>query len=67
MRNPVFCICETKCADQLSGNCKADLISLHAMKIVQSTNFLNPKFQASSHRMWLYSPVCAGPVQKPQR
>ena len=22
--------------------------------------FQNPKFQASNHRLWLYSPVCVG-------
>ena len=33
--------------------------------IVQSLFFLNPKFQASSSLLWLYSPVCVGPVQKP--
>ena len=27
--------------------------------------FLNPKFQASSHLLWLYSPVCVGPGRKP--
>ena len=31
------------------------------------TNFLNPKFQASSHLMLLYSPVCIGPGRKPRR
>ena len=25
---------------------------------------LNPKFQPSSHLLWLYSPVCVGPGQK---
>ena len=29
--------------------------------------FLNPKFQASSHLLWLHSPVCVGPGQKPRR
>ena len=26
----------------------------------------NPKFQASSHLLWQYSPVCVGPGQKPE-
>ena len=26
--------------------------------------FLNPTFQASSHILWLYSPVCIGPGRK---
>ena len=29
--------------------------------------FLNPKFQASSHLLWLYSQVCVGPGWKPRR
>ena len=35
--------------------------------IVQSLYFLNKKFQASSHLLWLHSPVCVRPGQKPQR
>ena len=37
-----------------------------ATQIVQSLYFLNPKFQASSHLLWLHSLVCVGPGQKPQ-
>ena len=33
----------------------------------QSLYFLNPKFQASSHLLWPYSPVCGRTGQKPQR
>ena len=42
----------------------AKLISafVFATRIVQSLFFLNPKFQASSHLLWLYSPVCAEPL-----
>ena len=41
----------------------AKLIStfVFATQIVQSLYFLNPKFQASSYLMWLYSLVCVGP------
>ena len=35
--------------------------------IVQSLFFLNPKFQASSHLLWQYRPVCVGPGRKPRR
>ena len=35
--------------------------------IVQSLFYLNPKFQASSHLLWLYSLVCDGPGRKPRR
>ena len=37
-----------------------------ATEIVQSLFFLNPKFQGSSHLLWLYSPVCVRPGQKPR-
>ena len=36
-------------------------------KIVQSFYFLNPKFQASSHLLLLYSLVCIGPGRKHRR
>ena len=36
-----------------------------ATYIVQSFFFLNPKFQASSHLLWLHSLVCFGPGRKP--
>ena len=47
----------------------AKLISafVFATRIVQSLCFLNPKFQASSHLLWLYSLVCVGQGRKPQR
>ena len=35
--------------------------------IVQPLYYLNRKYQASSHLMWLYSPVCVGPGRKPRR
>ena len=35
-----------------------------ATYIVDSLCFLNPKFQASSHPLWLYSQVCVGLGQK---
>ena len=48
MRKLAFCICENKDADQLRSNCAADQRLVFATWIVQSLNFLNPKFQASS-------------------
>ena len=47
----------------------AKLISaiVFAIRIVQSLYFLNSKFQASSHIVWLYSPVYVGPGWKPRR
>ena len=53
MRKPAFCICENKDADQLRGNREADQRLVFATRIVQSLYYLNPKFQASSHLLWL--------------
>ena len=65
IRKPAFCICENKDADQLRGK----LISafVFVTRILQSLYFLNPKFQAYSHLLWLYSPVCVGPGRKSRR
>ena len=45
---------------QISFTVTVKLISafVFTTRIVQSLYFLNPKFQASSHLLWLYSPVC---------
>ena len=52
---------------QISFAVTAKLISafVFATGKVQSLFFLNPKFQASSHLLCLYSPVCVRPVRKP--
>ena len=42
-------------------------VSSFSTQIVQSFFFINPKLQASRHILQLYSPVCVGPGQKPQR
>ena len=34
--------------------------------IVQSLQFLNPKFQACGHLLWFYNPVCVQPGRKPR-
>ena len=60
MRKPAFCICKNKDADQIGA-------FVFATRIVQSLYFLNPKFQGSSHLLWLYSLVCVGPGLKPRR
>ena len=66
VRNPAFCICRITGADQLCSNCTADQ-RLCFCYMVQSLYFLNPKFQASSDLLWLYSPVCVRPGRKPRR
>ena len=67
MRKPALYISENKDADQLRGNREADQRLFFTTRIVQSLYFLNPKCQASSHLLCLYSPVCVGPGRKPLR
>ena len=62
MRKPDFCICENKEADQ-----KLVRAFVFGIRVVQSLYNLNPKFQTSSHLLWLHSPVCVGPGRKPRR
>ena len=65
MRKPAFRICENKVADQLRSIREAD--QRLCFRYSDSTIFfLNPKFQASSHLLWLYSLVCVGPGLKPE-
>ena len=57
-----------KDADQLCSNCTADQrLCFHYTDSTIPVFFPNPKFQASSHLLWLYSPVCVGPGRKPLR
>ena len=60
MRKPAFGICENKDADQLRGDREAD-----QRLCFRYTD--NSKFQASSHILWLCSPVCVIPGQKTRR
>ena len=62
-----FCICKNKDADQLRGTAKLISAFVFATQIVQSLYYLNLKFQASSHLLLCYSPVCVGPGRKPRR
>ena len=64
VRKPAFCICENKDADQLCGDREAD--QRLCFRFTDSTIplLLNPKFQASSYLLWLYSLVCVGPGRK---
>ena len=65
----VFFFAYAKTKTQISFVVTAKRISafVFATRIVQSLYFLNPKFQASSHLLWLYSLVCIGPGRKPRR
>ena len=68
VRKPFF-FAYAKTKTQISFAVTAKLINafVFATRIVQSLYFLNPKFQASSHLLWLYRPVCVGPGRKPRR
>ena len=59
--NMHFAYAKSKSADQLRGNHAAD----QRLCFLYTIYFLNLKFQASSHLLWLYSPVCVGMVENP--
>ena len=65
MGKPTICIGENKDADQLRGNREVISAFVFATRTVQFLFYLNPKFQASSSFLCLYSSVCVGPVRKP--
>ena len=61
MRKPTLHICQNKGTDQLCSHCEADqYLCFHYT--VQFLYFLNPKFPASSHHLWLFNSVCVRPV-----
>ena len=66
MRKPAYSICENKDADQLRSSRYLISVFVFATRIIHYLYFLNAKCQASSHLLWLYSPVCVGPGRKPQ-
>ena len=66
MRKPTF-YAYVKTKAQIRCTVTTQLISTFVIKIVKSLYFINQKFQASSHLLWLYSLVCVCPGRKPQR
>ena len=59
IRKPAFCIRKNKGAYQLCCYHTSDQrLCFPNTRILQSLNFLNSKFQTSSHLLWLYSLVC---------
>ena len=66
MRKLVFAYAKTK--TQISCAVTAQLISafVFSTPTVQFLFFLNPKFQASSHFLWVYNLVCADLVGNPE-
>ena len=67
VRKPVFAYAKTKTQISFAVTAKLIIAFVFATRIVESFFFLNPKFQASSHLLWLYRPVCVRPGRKPQR
>ena len=67
MRKPFF-FAYAKTKTQISFAVTEKLISafVFAIQIIQSLFYLNPKFQASSRLLWLYSPVCVKHGRKPE-
>ena len=66
MRNPAFCICENKDADQLRGNREAD--QRLCFRYADSKIPLLPKSEISClcHLLWLYSLVMSDLVGNPE-
>ena len=64
-----FFIAYAKTKMQIISAVTAKLICtfVFAIQIEQSLFFLNPKFQASSQVLWIYSPVCVNRDRKPRR
>ena len=58
---------ETKAQISFAVTAKLISVFVYAKRILQSLYYLNPKFQASSHLLWLYSLVCVGPGRKPRK
>ena len=67
VRKPVFAYAKTKTQISLAVTAKLIIAFAFAIQIVQSLYYLHPKFQASSHLLWLYRSVCVGPGRKPRR
>ena len=63
----MFAYAKTKMQISFAVTAKVISAFVFASQIVQSLCFQNPKFQASSHLLWLYRPVCVGPGLKPRR
>ena len=67
MRKRLFANAKIKALISCAVNAQLISAFVFATQIVQSLYFLNPKFQASSHLLWLYRPVCVGPGRKLRR
>ena len=65
-KNMLFAIGKNKGTDQLHSNRAADQYLCFCYIDSRFLYFLNPKFQASNHPLWLHSPVCVRPCWKSQ-
>ena len=66
MRNRLFAYAKTKTQISFAVTAKLIRAFVFATRKVQCLYFLNLKFQASSHLLWLYSLVCIGPGRNPE-
>ena len=60
VRKPTFYICKNKGTDQLRDDNSLNQRAFVSQHIEQALHFLNLEFQASSHLLWLRSPVFVG-------
>ena len=63
MKKADFCICENK--DTVTAKLICAFVSSTRLELF--IYFLNSKFQASFHLLWLNSPVYVAPGRKPRR
>ena len=61
-----FAYAKTKTQISFAVTAKLLSVFVFATRIVQSLYFINPKFQASSHLLWLYSLVGSDLVENPE-
>ena len=66
MRKPAFAYVKTKTQISFAVTAKLIRAFVFATRIVQSFYFLNPKFQASSHLLRLYSLFVSDLVGNPE-
>ena len=65
--NRLFAYAKTKKQISFAVTVKLIRAFVFATWIVQYLFFINSKFQASMHYLWLHSPVCVGPGLNPRR
>ena len=66
-KNRILAYAKTKAQISFAVTAKLICAFVFTTRIVQPLYFLNPKFQAASHLLWLSSSVCFAPGRKPRR